>query len=303
PNPSLKNAEPTGWVGSALIQHSRIHGRRIPAVSTAGDQTVATAGPKPLIPRPRLQKAFRKGDFDVSVASTATSTLVVGEFICSAKAALNSQVIKGLLIQTKEPGTRDLSQKPDLSHKQIVLPVNPFMSCVLAIEPILSGSIDPVFLPWKSSQVWCLFLKKAATILAQDVMFFRIFIVGLICQIVRAQSQYEYMRVFPNEKNTVVQYSESVPEDLSSDRIKRRVFDTQKLYSALGQDGADIKEVLEQKACHNPKSTSDEYYLVADAATVAQGTHWATADHARVSLTINKDLSAKMNDVIGKMIP
>ncbi|KAI7941869.1 hypothetical protein MJO29_013943, partial [Puccinia striiformis f. sp. tritici] len=167
PNPSLKNAEPTGWVGSALIQHSRIHGRRIPAVSTAGDQTVATAGPKPLIPRPRLQKAFRKGDFDVSVASTATSTLVVGEFICSAKAALNSQVIKGLLIQTKEPGTRDLSQKPDLSHKQIVLPVNPFMSCVLAIEPILSGSIDPVFLPWKSSQVWCLFLKKAATILAQ----------------------------------------------------------------------------------------------------------------------------------------
>ena len=134
-------------------------------------------------------------------------------------------------------------------------------------------------------------------------MFFRIFIVGLICQIVRAQSQYEYMRVFPNEKNTVVQYSESVPEDLSSDRIKRRVFDTQKLYSALGQDGADIKEVLEQKACHNPKSTSDEYYLVADAATVAQGTHWATADHARVSLTINKDLSAKMNDVIGKMIP
>ncbi|POV96266.1 hypothetical protein PSHT_15228, partial [Puccinia striiformis] len=264
PKPSLKNAEPTGWVGSALIQHSRIHGRRIPAVSTAGDQTVATAGPKPLIPRPRLQKAFRKGDFDVSVASTATSTLVVGEFICSAKAALNSQVIKGLLIQTKE---------------------------------------DPVFLPWKSSQVWCLFLKKAATILAQDVMFFRIFIVGLICQIVRAQSQYEYMRVFPNEKNTVVQYSESVPEDLSSDRIKRRVFDTQKLYSALGQDGADIKEVLEQKACHNPKSTSDEYYLVADAATVAQGTHWATADHARVSLTINKDLSAKMNDVIGKMIP
>ncbi|KAH9443635.1 hypothetical protein Pst134EB_026036 [Puccinia striiformis f. sp. tritici] len=195
---------------------------------------------------------------------TFSTSLVVGEFICSAKAALNSQVIKGLLIQTKE---------------------------------------DPVFLPWKSSQVWCLFLKKAATILAQDVMFFRIFIVGLICQIVRAQSQYEYMRVFPNEKNTVVQYSESVPEDLSSDRIKRRVFDTQKLYSALGQDGADIKEVLEQKACHNPKSTSDEYYLIADAATVAQGTHWATADHARVSLTINKDLSAKMNDVIGKMIP
>ncbi|KAI9612949.1 hypothetical protein H4Q26_010218 [Puccinia striiformis f. sp. tritici PST-130] len=73
-----------------------------------------------------------------------------------AQVNLNSQVIRGLLIQTKE-GTRDLLQKFNPSHKPTVLS-------------------DPIFSPWNSSQ-WELLSKQNPQHLNPRRHVFRILIV------------------------------------------------------------------------------------------------------------------------------
>ncbi|KAI7941866.1 hypothetical protein MJO29_013940 [Puccinia striiformis f. sp. tritici] len=183
----------------------------------------------------------------------------------------------------REIGTRDLLQKFNPSHKPTVLSVKPLL-CAAALRSY--------FLALEFFSSWEL-LSKQNPQTSQP----KILIVGLMCQTIRAQSPYQYMRVFPHERSTLVENSESVP-DLESGEIKRKTFQTQQLYSALG---SDIKQALEQNAWRN--SRSPVHYLVADAATVTQGTYWTLADRIGIPMAIDAGLSAKINDGIGKMLP
>ncbi|KAI9622818.1 hypothetical protein KEM48_009751 [Puccinia striiformis f. sp. tritici PST-130] len=58
--------------------------------------------------------------------------LLLMNLLSCAQVNLNSQVIRGLLIQTKE-GTRDLLQKFNPSHKPTVLSVKPLL-CAAALR-------------------------------------------------------------------------------------------------------------------------------------------------------------------------